>query len=72
MSKLPTHRTSLSPPKSAFRRPLTPSSPQRSSPFREDTPNIELRIGDRVAIHGDSGTVAFIGSTKFATGLIDC
>ncbi|CAF3770324.1 unnamed protein product [Rotaria magnacalcarata] len=68
MSKLPIHRTSLSPPKSAFRRPLTPSSPQLRSPFREDTPDGELRIDDRVAVHGESGTVAFIGSTKFATG----
>ncbi|CAF3513773.1 unnamed protein product [Rotaria socialis] len=68
MSKLPTHRTSLSPPKSAFRRSLTPSSPQRRSPFREDTPNGELRIDDRVTVRGESGTVAFIGSTNFAAG----
>ncbi len=65
MSKLPPKRPSASPSKIVFRpRQLTTGSQQRNSliaPFK---------IGDRVITNGKSGTIAFIGTTKFSEGLM--
>jgi len=48
---------------------LTTSS-QQVSPTGADSSNNPLVIGDRVIANGKPGTVAFIGSTKFAEGRI--
>jgi hypothetical protein len=48
---------------------LTTSS-QQVSPTGADSSNNPLVIGDRVIANGKPGTVAFIGSTKFADGRI--
>jgi hypothetical protein len=40
------------------------------SPTGADSSNNPLIIGDRVIANGKPGTVAFIGSTKFADGRI--
>jgi hypothetical protein len=82
MSKLPTSRLPVTPskntnaPKSGLRPPQqtstnTIASSQQVSPTSADSSsNNPLIIGDRVTANGKSGTVAFIGTTKFADGMI--
>jgi len=80
MSKLPISRLPVTPakntnaPKSGLRPPQQISTnttvPQQVSPTGGDSSNNPLIIGDRVTTNGKSGTVAFIGSTKFADGMI--
>ena len=83
MSKLPTSRLPLTPskaanaPKSGLRPPqptaTTVTSSQQISPTGGggDPSNNPLVLGDRVIANGKSGTVAFIGSTKFADGTLN-
>ena len=80
MSKLPTSRLPVTPSKnptaskSGLRPPqqtstnttTTTTTSQQVSPNAGETFN----IGDRVIANGKSGTVAFIGTTKFADGMI--
>ncbi len=67
MSKIPAKNVTASPSNIVFRsRPTTTSAQQRNSVYNP------LKIGDRVTTNGKSGTIAFIGSTKFAEGLIIC
>ncbi|CAF2613624.1 unnamed protein product [Rotaria sp. Silwood2] len=77
MSKLPTSRLPVTPKnvntaKSGVRPPqqtaTTTTSSQQVSPTGGDSSNNQLAIGDRVIANGKSGTVAFIGTTKFADG----
>ncbi len=78
MSKLPTSRLPVTPskttnvPKSGLRPPQQTSTnttaPQQTSPNTGDSSNNPLSVGDRVTTSGKSGTIAFIGSTKFAEG----
>jgi hypothetical protein len=78
MSKLPTSRLPVTPskvataPKSGLRPPQqTSTSSQQVSPSGGDSSNNPLILGDRVTANGKSGTVAFIGPTKFADGMIN-
>jgi hypothetical protein len=48
----------------------TTTSSQQVSPTGGDSSNNPLVVGDRVTANGKTGTVAFIGSTKFAEGMI--
>ncbi len=67
MSKLPSKRVPPSPSKVTFRpRQVTSTndSQQRKSVISS------FKIGDRVITSEKSGTIAFIGTTKFAEGLI--
>jgi hypothetical protein len=67
MSKIPAKLVTASPSKIVFRSLSTKASvQQRNSVYNP------LKIGDRVTANGKSGTIAFIGSTKFAEGLIIC
>jgi hypothetical protein len=78
MSKLPTSRLPVTPsknptaPKSGLRPPqpttTTTTASQQVSPTSGDSSNNPFVIGDRVIANGKSGTVAFIGPTKFADG----
>ncbi|CAF1623117.1 unnamed protein product, partial [Adineta ricciae] len=78
MSKLPTSRLPITPSKttatakSGLRPPqassANASSTQQVSPTGGDSSANSFVIGDRVTANGKSGTVAFIGSTKFAEG----
>ena len=79
MSKLPTSRLPVTPgkttnpPKSGLRPPQQTSSnttatSQQISPSGGDSSNTSFNVGDRVTANGKSGTVAFIGTTKFAEG----
>lgn len=80
MSKLPVSRLPVTPskntnaPKSGLRPPQQTSTnttaTQQVSPTAGDSSNNPLIIGDRVTANGKSGTVAFVGSTKFADGMI--
>jgi hypothetical protein len=67
MSKLPPKRVPPSPSKVAFRLHQVPTndSQQRKSVY------ISFKIGDRVITSEKKGTIAFIGPTKFAEGLIE-
>jgi hypothetical protein len=79
MSKLPTSRLPVTPsknpnaPKSGLRPPQPTStnttSSQQVSPTGGDASNNPLVMGDRVIANGKPGTVAFIGTTKFADGM---
>jgi len=81
MSKLPTSRLPVTPskttnvPKPGLRPPQQTSTnttaPQQVSPTSGDTSNNPLIVGDRVMANGKSGTIAFIGPTKFAEGIIE-
>jgi hypothetical protein len=65
MSKIPSKRALVSPSKPVFRaRQVTTDSQQRKSLC------VSFKIGDRVITNEKTGTIAFIGSTKFAEGLI--
>lgn len=81
MSKLPTSRLPVTPgkttnpPKSGLRPPqqtsnntTTTTISQQVSPSGGDSSNTSFNVGDRVTANGKSGTVAFIGTTKFAEG----
>ena len=82
MSKLPTSRLPVTPskvataPKTGLRPPQSNSSSstaaavpsQQVSPSGGDASNSALAIGDRVIANDKTGTVAFIGPTKFAEG----
>lgn len=80
MSKLPTSRLPVTPgkttnaPKSGLRPPqqtssnTTTTTSQQISPSGGDSSNTSFNVGDRVTANGKSGTVAFIGTTKFADG----
>lgn len=80
MSKLPTSRLPVTPSKttattkSGLRPPqassTNASSTQQVSPTGGDSSANSFAIGDRVIANGKSGTVAFIGPTKFAEGRI--
>jgi hypothetical protein len=70
MSKIPLNRSSLSPTKIVFRQPRTPIGSQPTNRSGGNSSNSPLRIGDRVSNSGKSGTVAFIGRTQFAEGLV--
>lgn len=80
MSKLPTSRLpvtpkSANPVKSGLRPPQPVSSTatpsQQASPTGGDSStSTQFSIGDRVTSGGKSGTIAFIGPTKFADGMI--
>jgi hypothetical protein len=80
MSKLPTSRLPVTPsknpnaPKSGLRPPQQTSTntttSQQISPPGGDSSNNPLNMGDRVMANGKPGTVAFIGSTKFAEGIV--
>lgn len=81
MSKLPTSRLPVTPAKtttntakSGLRPPQSTSNnatntSQQISPSGGDSANNSFSIGDRVTANGKSGTVAFIGTTKFAEGI---
>lgn len=80
MSKVPTSRLPVTPkpanpPKSGLRPPQSVAAPaaaptsQQASPSGGDSSNNQLNIGDRVIANGKAGTIAFIGSTKFADGM---
>lgn len=79
MSKLPTSRLPVTPSKGAAAskpglRPPQQSSTgaatsQQTSPNAGDATASTFALGDRVTANGKSGTVAFIGSTKFAEGV---
>ena len=69
MSKLPTSRLPTSPSKTVFRQPSRTSTTfQPINPHEGDSSDNSITIGERVITSGKSGTVAFIGSTKFAEG----
>ncbi|CAF3703629.1 unnamed protein product [Rotaria sp. Silwood1] len=70
MSKSSTQSSSpsSSPTKVVFRQPGTTTNSQQRNSHRENSPDNQFRIGDRVSIHGASGTIVFIGSTHFAEG----
>ena len=59
MSKIPTKRVPPSPAKVTYR------TQQRKSVYTS------FQIGDRVVTNEKVGTIAFIGPTKFAEGLIE-
>lgn len=78
MSKLPTtSRLPVTPskiattaPKPGLRPPQTTTS-SNVTPSQQTSPSATVEtfsIGDRVTTNGKTGTVAFIGSTKFAEG----
>lgn len=79
MSKLPTSRLPVTPSKNAtttksgLRPPQQTSASttvsQQVSPPSGDSSATSFSIGDRVTGNGKSGTVAFIGTTKFAEGI---
>jgi hypothetical protein len=72
MSKLPTSRLPVSPVKPALRQPSRTSI--NSKPINskaENSSSSSIKIGDRVITNEKSGTVAFIGPTKFAEGSIN-
>ncbi|CAF4825203.1 unnamed protein product, partial [Rotaria sp. Silwood1] len=70
MSKSSTQSSSpsSSPTKVVFRQLGTTTNSQQRNSHRENSPDNQFRIGDRVSIHGASGTIVFIGSTHFAEG----
>ena len=79
MSKLPTSRLPVTPSKvataakSSLRPPQpvsthAPTSQQVSPTTGTDNATPTFSIGDRVTTNGKNGTIAFIGSTKFADG----
>lgn len=71
MSKIPSKRTVISPPKIVLRpRRITTTTQLVNYNARKSLNNPSLKIGDRVITNEKSGTVAFIGQTKFADGLI--
>jgi len=71
MSKIPSKLPPPSPAKTVvFRQRSTPIGSQPINPSVRNSLNNSLKIGDRVTANGKSGTVAFIGLTKFADGLI--
>lgn len=82
-SKLPTSRLPVTPAKTTNTaksglRPPQPTSnnatttSQQISPSGGDAASNSFSMGDRVITNGKSGTVAFIGSTKFAEGIMKC
>jgi len=70
MSKIPSKQPLSSPTKIVFRQRPTTAGSQLVNPSVRNSLSNALKIGDRVTTSGKSGTVAFIGLTKFADGLI--
>ena len=82
MSKLPTSRLPVTPSKTApttksgLRPPqqsssATAASSQQVSPTGADSATHSFALGDRVTANSKAGSIAFIGSTKFAEGTFD-
>lgn len=70
MSKIPNKRTVPSPTKVVLRPRQTTVNSQTINPnTRKSLNNPSLKIGDRVTNNDKAGTIAFIGTTKFAAGL---
>ena len=65
MSKIPGKRSSTPPDKVVYRTRQVTTGPQQRHSL-----NPGFKIGDRVLNNGKAGTIAFIGSTKFAEGLL--
>ena len=69
MNKIPTSRLPVT-PKTTTNTKSGLRPPQQTSPAGEDPSKNLLAIGDRVITNGKLGTIAFMGSTKFAEGMI--
>ena len=71
MSKIPSKRPVISPPKVVLRpRRITTTTQPVNFNARKSLNNPSLKIGDRIITNEKSGTIAFIGQTKFADGLV--